>query len=203
MYYSESCGDFLQTVQPIRDERKVNAMKKILKAESLRDYALFTLGINTGLRISDLLSLTFGHIERNGKVKDRIYIREEKTDKENYFSVGPSAKKALQEYIDSVPIRDYSDPVFFSRKFAKGKKRRPISRQRAYTILNEAAAEIGIEEPIGCHTLRKTFGYMAYNRGYDLALIQETLNHSSQKITLRYIGITQDQKDELYISLNL
>jgi len=61
----------------------------------------------------------------------------------------------------------------------------------------------GIKEPVGTHTMRKTFGYHAYKKGLDLAVIQKLLNHSSPSITLAYIGITQEDQDNVYMSLNL
>ena len=68
----------------------------------------------------------------------------------------------------------------------------------AYYILNRGAKAVGIKEPIGTHTLRKTFAYWAYKQGTSLELIQKILNHSSASVTLRYIGITQDQIDAVY-----
>jgi site-specific recombinase XerD len=85
----------------------------------------------------------------------------------------------------------------------KMNRRKSIIRQQAYNIINYAAKFVGVEEAIGTHTLRKTFGYHVYQRGVDLALLQKMFNHSSQSITLDYIGITQDQMDEVYISMNL
>ena len=89
----------MQAVEPIRDKRDIQKMKRILKRKSLRDYALFTLGINSALRISDLLALTVGDVaDENGKIRDRIVIRERKTGKRKAFPISASAKKALQEY---------------------------------------------------------------------------------------------------------
>ena len=68
----------------------------------------------------------------------------------------------------------------------------------AYCILNKGAQAVGIKEPIGTHTLRKTFAYWAYKQGTSLELIQKILNHSSANVTLRYIGITQEQIDDVY-----
>ena len=63
----------MELVEPIRDTRKIEKMKKYLKAKSLRDYCLFTVGINSGLRVSDLLNLRVGDVEdERGKLKDRI-----------------------------------------------------------------------------------------------------------------------------------
>ena len=70
-------------------------------------------------------------------------------------------------------------------------------------FLNRAAISVGIKEKIGSHTLRKTFAYFTYNSGIDLSLIQKVLNHSAPSITLNYIGITQDQMDDVYLNLNL
>ena len=76
-------------------------------------------------------------------------------------------------------------------------------RQQAYKILNSVAKDVGIKEKIGTHTLRKTFGYHAYKNGYDITIVQKILNHSSPSVTLRYIGITQDKLDDVYMNLDL
>ena len=69
----------------------------------------------------------------------------------------------------------------------------------AYQIIRS----MGIKEKIGTHTLRKTFGYHAYIKTKNIALIQKLLNHSSPSVTLRYIGITQDDLDNVYLNLDL
>ena len=71
----------------------------------------------------------------------------------------------------------------------------PISRVQAYRVLNETAKQIGLDE-IGTHTMRKTFGYHHYQTNKDIAILQEIFNHSAPSITLRYIGITDDMKDQ-------
>ena len=78
-----------------------------------------------------------------------------------------------------------------------------IQRNQAYKILNEAARTVGIQESIGTHSMRKTFGYHAYKSGIDIALLQKIFNHSCPSVTLRYIGITQDSIDDVYLNLNL
>lgn len=187
----------MEFVQPIRSLKQIETIKKLLKQQSLRDYCLFVLGINSGLRISDLLKLRISDVAEKGNVKDRIRLRENKTNKFKDFPISDNAKSAIREYLKS---RQYSEnePLFISRK-NKGF----LLRQRAYKILNEVARSIGIKEKIGTHTLRKTFGYHAYNNGYDIAIIQKLFNHSSPSVTLRYIGITQDEMDDVYLSLDL
>lgn len=186
----------MEFVQPIRDKKALETMKKVLRS-NLRDYCLFVLGINSGLRISDLLTLkVYDVCGEKGKIKDRITIREKKTNKLKDFPLGESSRKALKEYLDSVP--DLDQALFASRKGAG-----PITRQQAYRILNDAARSIGIKEKIGTHSLRKTFGYHAFQSGVDITRIQKLLNHSSPSVTLAYIGITQDELDSVYLNLNL
>ena len=140
---------------------------------------LFVIGINTGLRISDILPL---------KVKDvtgvtHIKIIEKKTGKAKRFKINPYLRKEIDRYIDGMNDDDY---LFPSRKGDK-----PITRVQAYRILNDVAEKLGIDE-VGTHTLRKTFGYWHYQQYKDVAILQEIFNHSAPSITLRYIGINAD-----------
>ena len=187
----------MEFVQPIRSLKQIETIKKLLKQQNLRDYCLFTVGINSGLRISDLLKLVVSDVIENNKVKDRIRLREKKTNKFKDFPLSDNTKSAIKEYLKT---REYklNEPLFISRK-NKGF----LLRQQAYKIINDVAKSIGIKEKIGTHTLRKTFGYHAYNNGYDIAIIQKLFNHSTPAITLRYIGITQDEMDDVYLSLDL
>ena len=187
----------MEFVQPIRDVKQIETIKKLLKQQSLRDYCLFVLGINSGLRISDLLKLRISDISDKGKIKDRIRLREKKTNKFKDFPLSNSTKSALKEYLKTRKYNE-KEPLFISRK-NKGF----LLRQQAYKIINDVAKSVGIKEKIGTHTLRKTFGYHAYNNGYDITLIQKLFNHSSSSVTLRYIGITQDEMDDVYLGLDL
>lgn len=191
----------LEFVQPIRDKKKIDTMKKILLAKNVRDYCLFTLGINSGLRISDLLQLQVRNIvDENGKIRDRITLREKKTNKTKDFPMSDVARKAIIEYLKT-RNSESDEPFFLSKKQHHGKA--SLQRDQAYKIINNAAREIGITEKIGTHTLRKTFGYHAYKSGVSIEVIQKLFNHSAPAITLRYIGITQDDLDDVYLNLNL
>lgn len=187
----------MKVVQPIRDKKKIEDMKKILKAGSLRDYCLFVMGINSGLRISDLLALKISDVVENTKIKDRISLREKKTGKILDFPISASSAKAIKEYLDT---RDYNTEEYL---FVSRKGHKPISNVQAWRILSGAAESVGINEPIGTHSLRKTFGYWAFKGGADITRIQKLLNHSSPGITLAYIGITRDELDDVYLNLNL
>ena len=188
----------LEFVQPIRDKNQINLIKKLLKMSNMRDYCLFTLGINSGLRISDMLKLKISDVlTKKHKPRERISLREGKTGKTKDFPLSDTAKKAIIEYLD---IRDYEldEPLFKSRKGTGA-----INRQQAYKIINKVAKEIGIKERIGTHTMRKTFGYHAYNKGIDVSYLQKIFNHSAPSTTLNYLGLTQDDLDSIYLNLNL
>lgn len=189
----------MQTVQPIKDKEKIEAMKKILRAATLRNELLFVLGINTGLRISDILALTIADVSTQKGVVDRLELREKKTKKKRMIALSKKTCRLIERYIEEErPAAHQDEALFRSQKGGKA-----ISRQHAYDILNQAARSVGVTERIGTHSLRKTFGYFAYKQGIDLAMIQKLLNHSSQTETLRYIGITQEQMDEVVLRLDL
>lgn len=191
----------MEIVEPIRERKKIETIKKLLFLKSKRDYCLFVLGINSGLRISDLLNLKIHDVvDDNNLIRDRITIREKKTNKTKDFPLVSNSQTAIKEYLANRQY-DLSDPLFLSKKQCYGKK--PIQRDQAYKIINNVAKEIGINERIGTHTLRKTFGYHAYKAGTSIEYLQKLLNHSSQEITLRYIGITKEHLDDIYIKLNL
>lgn len=181
----------MNEVQPIRRKKDIEAMKKALG--NPRDKLLFIFGINTGFRISDILGLKIGDIIANGKPIDALKVKEKKTGKTRVVKLNKSIKDELAK------IEGDADEYLF--KSRKGNK--PISRVQAYRILNAGAVRARIKDEIGTHTLRKTFGYHAYKKGVPVPLLMDILNHSSEKITLRYIGIKQESFNDVYDAINL
>jgi len=169
----------MNLVQPIRDKETIQEIKKFLKETNERNYILFLIGINTGLRISDILNLRVRDVEGWN-----IFIREKKTRKIREIKMPSELKKAVREYIKEKPKDEY----LIKSRVGKNK---PITRGMAYVILNQIAEEFGLER-IGTHSLRKTYGYMFYKQFNDVVALQQMLNHSDPKETLRYIGINQD-----------
>ena len=189
----------MELVQPIRDSSKIDEMVDDLRSHSLRDAALFLLGINSGLRVSDLIKLNCADVmETRTRTKMRIRLREKKTGKGKDFPLADAAKEAILEYLSTRKGWKMEEPLFMSRK-----DHGHLQRAQVLRILSGAAKRVGIADSIGTHSMRKTFGYMAHQSGYDITVIQKLLNHSSPAITLAYIGITQDQLDDVYTSLNL
>ena len=201
----------MNSVEPIRDIKTIKSIRSILKSQSIRNELLFIFGINVGLRISDILELKIGDLVKSNfkTVKEYVIITEKKTGKTKKFYIGDIVKKVIENYIKELSSLDISNYVFQSRKG----NNMPITRQRAYRILNNAAEMIGLVEKnengviisgeIGTHTLRKTFGYHAYRNGSSLELLMDIFNHSSKSQTLRYIGITEEQKKGVYLQSNL
>ncbi len=173
----------MNTVQPIRDCETIQKVKAALLKRGHRDYMLFVIGINTGLRIGDILNL---------KVKDfaksHIIIREEKTGKEKRHLINENLRSEVERYTLDMNLDDY---LFPSRKGNK-----PIGRVQAYRILAEVAEQVGLDE-IGTHTLRKTYGYHQYKQNKDIVMLQQLFNHAAPSVTLRYIGIQQDDMDDM------
>ena len=178
-------------VQPIRDIKDIENMKRVLKKSGQRDYMLFLTGINTGLRISDILKLKVSDV----KGKSHISIKEKKTGKNKRLLLNAPFKVELDEYI--ADMQD-DEPLFKSQKGDN----KPIGVVRAWGLLKDAAEKCDLDE-IGTHTLRKTFGYHFYQQYKDVALLQDIFNHSSPSVTLRYIGINADIVDTAISNFNL
>ena len=179
----------VNTVEPIRDINTVMDIADYLRSRSERNYVMFMFGIYTGLRISDILKFRV----RDVKGKDAVYIREKKTGKEKRFPINAELKPVIKDYIYGKDDYEYL--------FKSPRGNRPITRQQAYNILSEAGRQFDIDK-IGTHTLRKTFGYHMYQQTHDAVTIKEILNHSDISITLRYIGINQDNKDKAIKNLS-
>lgn len=174
----------MNTVQPIRNMTTVLDIADYLRDQNERNYIMFMFGIYTGLRICDILKLKV----RDVKGKNAIYMREKKTNKEKKFAINSELKKILDVYLADKKDWEYLIP---SPNYAD----KPISRQQAYNIMSEAGHAFGIDN-IGTHTLRKTFGYHMYQQTHDAVILMQIFNHSDIGITLRYIGVIQDDKDK-------
>ncbi|HDK7438643.1 TPA: tyrosine-type recombinase/integrase, partial [Staphylococcus aureus] len=121
-------------------------------------------------------------------IKDyTIKLREQKSRKQKQIPLY-HLKKDIDRYIQFLEDEDY---LFKSNKLDSEAQIKPISRVQAYRILNHSAKSIGLSE-IGTHSMRKTFGYHYYKKTKDVALLMDLFNHSSQVVTLRYVGISQE-----------
>ncbi|CAM4053500.1 site-specific integrase [Paenibacillus alkaliterrae] len=152
---------------------------------------MFFMGINSGLRISDILPLRVCEVKEATHLK----VREKKTGNTRRILMTDTLRNEIQKYCLTLGDSDY---LFPSRNGDK-----PISRVQAWNIINAAARDAGIQDSIGTHSMRKTFGYHFYQKHKDLAILQQIFGHSSQSVTIRYIGITDDMIDQAMQSFSL
>ncbi|MDR2570187.1 MAG: tyrosine-type recombinase/integrase [Oscillospiraceae bacterium] len=189
----------MATTEPIRNKHQIRELASYyLKKGQLRNQVLIILGVHTALRISDLLRLTWDDVYdfENNCVRVRINIVEKKTRKEKSIILNKSAVNALL--------------IFAKQSARKGhflientRTMRAISRIQAYRLIRAAAEALGFMSRVSCHSLRKTFGYHAWKSGVSPVVIMEIYNHSSLNVTRRYLGVTQDDKDAVYINLDI
>lgn len=177
-------------VEPIRKKEDVKAVENYLMKRGVVYGVIFAMGVNTGLRVSDILALNV----RDVKNKNKVIIREKKTKKYKQFLLNRKLQALLNFYLESKTI---DEPLF------TGDRYRRLCRSQVYKVINEACRAIGLNDAVGTHTMRKTFGYHHYKQFNDVALLQKILNHSSPAITLRYIGIDQEEIDFSYNNFEL
>jgi len=186
------------TVEPIRNKSKIQEMYADLNSKDTKYGLMFKFGLNTGLRISDILPVKVTDIyNQNREFHEYFVLKEKKTGKEKKIVINNSLKKAIELFLLC------NDDLAFQNYFFASRKGGHIGRVQAYRVLKESANIVGIEN-FGTHSLRKTWGYWTYKASkHNIGLIMDAFNHSSQKITLRYIGINQDDIDELYSLVQL
>ena len=186
----------MNVVQPIREREKLEELKEELMKKGTRNYMLFYTGINSGMRVSDIVKLKKDDIRNSdNSMKKHITVIEKKTGKSKRFPLCNGLLVEMEKYTRNMELGEY---LFKSRKGDNT----PITTVQAYRIINESSKNIGLDE-IGTHTMRKTFGYFHYKQYKDVAILQEIFNHSAPSVTLRYIGINQDEIDDSYKNFRL
>ena len=191
----------MELVEPIMDRDKLDAMADYLYNKNKRDYVMFEIGINLGIRVTDF-------------TKQKVYFYRQACEK-GYIDFTPSKTKRYGKKVHlpisedmNVLIRSYikdkddNEWMFPSRKTLNGEQI-SITRQQVTRILDEAAREVGIKENIGAHSMRKTFGYWHYKYNNDIRMLMEIFNHSSEAVTLRYIGVSNEEKKKSMECMNL
>ncbi|MED4229309.1 tyrosine-type recombinase/integrase [Neobacillus cucumis] len=188
----------METVDALRDLEQINSLKDHLKKQSYRDYLLFVFGINTGLKISELLLIKVKELfNTEGEMKDFYSYAEMESERRKSVFLNKKVKEAVKSYLDHINIVEQIY-LFQSRKF-----KQPITRQQAYRIIHDAAIKVGIEGKIGTNSLAKTFGFHAFKQGVSIALLQKHFNHSTPSETLKFIGINKDEIIATQIDVNL
>jgi len=183
-------------VEPIRSENQIKQIRgNLYRQKNPRDYLIFVFGINSGLRIGDILSLKLEDVkDGQGNLKDYLDIKEQKTGKTRKVFFNKQIKEALNYYLKKTGIFNLDQYLFTNEK---SKKNKPITRIRAYQLINKWCKDVGLDCKVGGHTLRKTFGYHMRMQGVSIERISNLLNHRNIKVTFRYIGINDDENKEV------
>ena len=177
------------------DEQHIEQFTTILSCMNNTMYAdIWKLGVNLALRITDLLSLKL----EDCVGKDELYILEGKTSntrksrKYRKIVLNNTAKKIIARRARLYP----EDTYLFESKHTNATTGKPISRQSVWSAFSKAGKSLNIHT--GTHSLRKTLGAKLYRSGVPVATIQKMFSHSTEAITLAYIGVTQLDVDSCY-----
>lgn len=185
------------TVQPIRSEATIRAIKGIISkdktANASRNLLLWIIGTNTGLRISDILKLKLKDvIDNKGEVKELLELVEQKTKRPRAIEIRPPVKREIEKFLKDTGAYDLKEYLFKDRRKGKEDINKAITRVRAWQMINDWGRKAGVTYRIGTHTLRKVFGTFAFKAGIDLVYISEELGHRNVEVTRRYLGITKE-----------
>ena len=191
----------MSTTQPIRNRETLQKYKNYYLHDkpNYRNYVLIITGLNTALRINDLLHLTWDMVYNGEQVRDHLTLKERKTGKYSRLLINAELQTLLTEYRSRYYTGSANPYLFYSCR----KPDMPLSRYQAYRIIRHAAEAVGLADHISCHSLRKTFGYHAWKQGTPPALLMSIYNHSSYQITRRYLCIEQDDKDAVFSTIHL
>ena len=176
--------------EPIKNKKDIKAVEQYLKKHSERDYVLWVLGVNSGLRVSDIVGLNVSDVVD----KTHITIIEKKTQKRKSFYINNKLKRVLKHFAKD---RDVDEPLFL------GKYGKRFDRSQVHRFIKSACKTLGLKIQASTHTMRKTFGYHHYQQYKDSIILQKIFNHSSSRITLIYIGVEQDEIDFSYKNFEL
>lgn len=180
----------MQKVLPIKDPEKLRQIQEELAAgtdpHSERMFLLFEMGIHTGLRISDLVRL-----RKRNVIGEWIEMEEKKTGKITRIPLNATIREIIQ---DRCRYMDPDQYLFVSTIPARDGHPKPITTRCAYNDVRLIADRFRLGDRIGCHTLRKTFGYWHYKNNKDLEILRQWFNHATQSVTLRYIGMDDEEK---------
>lgn len=186
----------VQKVLPIKDTEILHEVEDALLHNfkfGRRNFMIFKLGLVTMLRVSDLLALRRNEVfNDDGSIKSNAFTVDQKTGKHNILYLKPVFNDLAIYYRWLNENYPESEWLFPSSQHLQ----KHVSIKQYYKVMKRVGGLLNIDY-LGTHTMRKTGAYRVYvQSNYDIALVMELLNHSSQKMTLRYLGLDQISKEK-------
>ena len=196
----------VKLITNVFDERIKEATNDSQKQIACRNKMLFLIAINIGLRASDLVQLRYSYFYNEDMSFKKYYelVPKKQTKYRKFVKIffNKTVKKTVENYVSNYPIEDLNGYLFKSRKGDN-----PITERGLWKIIVDVAADAGIDKNVGSHSLRKTWARNIYDNAEDkggaLVMLQECLRHSDSLTTLRYISIMDEEKKDMYESIEL
>ncbi len=181
-------------VQPITNVKDIKAIKNFLN-NFPRDKMLFIMGINSGLRVQDLLSLKVKDVSTK-ELNSCLSIKEKKTNKENVLVFNKEIFQAVQNYLQYAN----PEPQHYLFKSRKGRNA-PLTTYAITMMVKKWTSWINLDGNFGAHTLRKTWTYHQRKTfGVSWEILSKRLNHSTPSVTRRYLGIQDEEVEEILLN---
>lgn len=191
-----------QLVLPIKDSNVLHEVEDTLLhnfREGRRNYTIFQVGKATLLRVSDVLALRRNEIyEADGTIKKNAYIKDKKTGKPNNLYLRP-VEQDLVDYFNWLTKNNIQSEWLFP---SSRDSSRHITEKQFYKVMAKTGDLLGLNY-LGTHTMRKTGAYRVYvQTHYNIGLVMELLNHSSEAMTLTYLGLDQVSREKILDQVN-
>ena len=199
-----------QLVLPIKDSQILTQVLESLRDDfkyGRRNYTIFQVGKATLLRVSDVISLKKSDVfDEDGQIMKNAYIVDKKTKKQNTLYLRPVENDLLvyqnwlMKYQMNNPDMKVYDSEWLFPSFSNPHNH--ISGHTYYEIMSKVGGLLGLNY-LGTHTMRKTGAYRVYEQSnHNIGLVMKLLNHSSEAVTLNYLGLDQESREKILDNIN-
>jgi integrase len=191
----------MNQVEAVKNKKQRDQVEAHLQQAGRIYYDIWKLGLNTALRISDLLALTMADVKRLDAKSPVLDLKEIKTGKSRRIVINKTAFQIMQKRLADYPKAKYlfqSEAVNIDRR-----RKQPISRRSAARVFEKIGQRVAPKVQLSTHSMRKTRGYAMFDAGKSIESICKVLNHSTPAVTMRYIGIDQHDIDQSYVDFEL
>lgn len=189
----------METVEAVKTKEEIGMVEHLFRKHGGELYAdLWRIGVNMALRISDLLAIRYEDIDL-GKEKPVYELREGKTGKRRKVLINETAKAIIKRRCEAHPSDVFLFQVHSNR--TKSMEPKPVSRFSVAKKFQEVGEIVGVK--LGTHSMRKSRGWAMHNAGVPIEKIAKVLNHSNPAVTMRYLGITEQEVLDTYEAFEL